>query len=228
MKELVCVIPVRSFGFSKSRLSNFLTSDETISLQKCMLEDIVTNIISEVSEIILVSRDSKVYDFAKSLGISYIKENEHEDNRLNNALIDAMDIVKSNYANYDILILPSDIPLIKKEHISTLKSFDYDIILSPSKGGGTNLIYFKNEFNFVPMFGDMSYLRHIEEANYLGMSINIIESFYLSLDVNTPEDLGEILIHGIGTKTIDYLMSLNIDVKSSHGGQRLNVKRIDE
>ena len=74
----------------------------------------------------------------------------------------------------------------------------------------------------------MSYFKHINAANELGMSINLIESFYVSLDMNTPEDLGELLLHGIGTYTFEFLRSLNIVVSSSHSKERLNVRREDE
>lgn len=225
MRDLICIIPVSNFSSSKTRLSSFLSEDERVSLLKSMIRDIVTNISDYVLEIFLVSNDEDVFSFAKSLGISYIPENEHDDNKLNNALIDAISLVKGNFNDVDILLLPSDIPLIKKEHVVSLKNFDSDLIISPSKGGGTNLLCFNSDFDFVPLFGAMSYFRHIEEANSMSMKINLIESFYLSLDVNTPEDLGEILLHGVGTYTEEYLRSLNIVVESSHGRERLNVEK---
>lgn len=225
MRDLICIIPVSNFSSSKTRLSSFLSEDERVSLLKSMIRDIVTNISDYVLEIFLVSNDKDVFSFAKSLGISYIQENEHDDNKLNNALIDAISLVKGNFNDVDILLLPSDIPLIKKEHVVSLKNFDSDLIISPSKGGGTNLLCFNSDFDFVPLFGAMSYFRHIEEANSMSMKINLIESFYLSLDVNTPEDLGEILLHGVGTYTEEYLRSLNIVVESSHGRERLNVEK---
>jgi 2-phospho-L-lactate guanylyltransferase len=47
----------------------------------------------------------------------------------------------------------------------------------------------------------------------------------MSLDVNTTEDLGEIMIHGSNTETQSYLKSLKIDVEAVHGGERLKVSR---
>ena len=43
--------------------------------------------------------------------------------------------------------------------------------------------------------------------------------------VNTPEDLGEIMLHGNGTETKTYLESLGITVESIHGHERLKVIR---
>lgn len=228
MKDLIAIIPVSSFNYSKTRLSPFLSETERVELLRVMLKDIIKVIENEVEEIVLVSKDKHVKDLAKGLFVNFVKEQEHENNFLNNAISDAVSQVKINYPNKDILILPSDIPLIKREHIATLKSMDRDLIISPSKGGGTNLLCFNEKYDFETRFGPMSYFEHLKVANELNMSINIIESFYLSLDINTPEDLGELLLHGIGTDSYDYLRSLNIVVESIHGKERLNVRREDE
>lgn len=228
MKDLIAVIPVSSFNESKTRLSPFLSENERIELLKVMLKDIVSIIRGEVEEIVVVSKDEKVKDFAKQLNVNFVYEKEHENDFLNNAIHDALDEVKLNFNDCDFLILPSDIPLIKREHVVTVRNMNNDLIISPSKGGGTNLLCFNSDFNFKTFFGQMSYFKHLNHANELGMSINLIESFYLSLDMNTPEDLGELLLHGMGTYSFDFLRSLNITVNSSHSKERLDVKRETE
>ncbi len=228
MKDLIAVIPVSSLNESKTRLSPFLSEEERVELLKIMLKDIVKVIEDEVEEIVLVSKDDRVKEYARQLFVNFVKEREHDDNFLNNAIHDAIGEVKANYPDKDILILPSDIPMLKREHIFTLKSMDKDFVISPSKGGGTNLLCFNGEYDFETKFGPMSYFEHLNTANELGMSINIIESFYVSIDINTPEDLGELLLHGIGTESYEYLRSLNIVVKSNHGKERLDVQRENE
>lgn len=228
MKDLICIIPICSFEDAKSRLSVILSDTERVNLLKSMLKDIITAVEKQVTEVIFVSRDRQVYEFAKELSVSYVTEENHEDNHLNNALCDAINSVRSNFDDVDILIIPGDIPMIKEEHILSVKSSNADMVISPSRGGGTNLLCFNSDYDFEPLFGDMSYFRHLEEAYKMNMSINVVESFYLSLDVNTSQDLGEIILHAIGTDTHEYLSNLNIIVKASHGQERLDVKRNDE
>ncbi|MBQ6218524.1 MAG: 2-phospho-L-lactate guanylyltransferase [Methanosphaera sp.] len=228
MRRLITIIPVSSLNDSKTRLSPFLSIDERICLLKMMLRDIIHNIEDEVEEIVLVSKDDSVKEFAKESNVNFVLEKEHEDNFLNNAISDAVNEVKVNFPGRDILVLPSDIPLIKSQHVATLHNMNNDLIISPSKGGGTNLLCFNSDFDYETQFGDISYFKHLAKADDLGMSINIFESFYLALDINTPEDLGELLLHGIDTYSFKFLSNLKIDVSSNHGMERLNVTREDE
>jgi 2-phospho-L-lactate guanylyltransferase len=225
MKDLITIIPVSNLNESKTRLSPFLTKEERVELLKVMIKDIVQIIRDEVEEIILVSNDENVKDYAKELNVSFILEKEHKEDRLNNALSDAIQEVKMYFDDKDILILPSDIPLIKKEHIITVKQMDKDLIISPSKGGGTNLLCLNSDYDFKTCFGDMSFFKHLNTANNLNMSINLIESFYISIDMNTPEDLGELILHGTGTYSYDLMKKMKIDVKCKHGPERLYVER---
>lgn len=228
MKELIALIPVSSFDESKTRLSPFLSDKERIQLMKMMLKDIIDTVRGYVEEIFLISKDDKVKEYSDELKVGFIYEKEHSDDFLNNALNDALVYVKHYYPGRDVLILPSDIPLIKSKHIITVKGMDNDLIISPSRGGGTNMLCFKNEFDFKTQFGDMSYFKHINMAHELGMSINLIESFYVSLDMNNPEDLGELLLHGVGTYAYNYLRDIGINVEGNHGRERLNVTRNEE
>jgi 2-phospho-L-lactate guanylyltransferase len=66
---------------------------------------------------------------------------------------------------------------------------------------------------------------HLEEARKAGYTHEVFDSFYLSLDVNTAEDLGEILLHGEGTHTQKYLESLGLEVHFHRGMERLRVKK---
>lgn len=229
MNNIITIIPVSSFDTSKTRLSPFLSYDERKELLQSMLKDIVSNIKNDVFKVIVISNDEFVLKFARDiLEIETLKENKHENNYLNNAIIDAVSYIKKNYEDYDILILPSDIPLIRKQNISYLANCNEDLIISPSKGGGTNLLYFKHTYDFEPLFGDFSFFKHLNEAKEKNMSINVYDSFYLSIDINTPQDLGEFLLHGEKTETFNYLSSLKISVTSIHGQERLNVERENE
>lgn len=122
--------------------------------------------------------------------------------------------------------MPSDIPLIGKTNIKLLidHAKKLDFIIVPSKGGGTNTLITK-PLAIDMKFGEFSFQKHIEEAEKKKLTPLVHDSFYMALDVNTTEDLGEIMIHGNGTETKRYLESLGIKVESIHGHERLKVTR---
>ncbi len=99
-------------------------------------------------------------------------------------------------------------------------------MIVPSKGGGTNGLIIK-PLSIDMKFGEFSFKNHIKEANKNGFDPVIYDSFYMSLDVNIAEDLGEIMIHGSGCETQGYLKDLKIGVESIHGAERLKITRPD-
>ncbi|MCI5866943.1 MAG: 2-phospho-L-lactate guanylyltransferase [Methanosphaera sp.] len=228
MNNLVVIIPVSSFNTSKTRLSPFLSEDERKNLLKCMLKDIVKNITGVVEEIIITSKDSEVLDFGCDLNLTTFMEHEHSGNYLNCALLDCINFAKCEFEYCDIVIVPADIPLITRSNIEYIKDHDvYDFIIAPSRGGGTNMLYFKGKYDFIPKFGEFSFFKHIDEAEDLGCRVNVYDSFFLSLDINTPQDLGELLLHGKLTDTYMYLKKLGVNVLNNHGKERLYVFRED-
>lgn len=228
MNKIITIIPISSFNNSKTRLSPFLSESERTNLLKVMLKDIVSNIQDHVSDIIVTSKDEYVLNYAKYLNLNVFKEKEHEHDFLNNAISDAISYIIKNYDNYSVMILPADIPLFNSRNMKYILKNRDDFIISPSKGGGTNLLYINREYNYKPLFGAFSFFKHVKEAKNNNLDVNIYDSFYLSLDVNTPEDLGEILLHGRNTHTYNYLSNLNIGVESNHGKERLYVYRKNE
>ncbi len=227
MNRLITIIPISDFNNSKTRLSPFLSHEERKELLKSMLKDIILNIQSKTDEIIITSKDKEVLNYAKSFNTTTLKEKEHETNKLNSTLIDTINYIKNEKKDSDVLLLPSDIPLIKENNMDyiTKNSKKYDIVITPSGGGGTNLLYMKSNCYIKPEYGEFSFFKHIESATKYNLKYNVYDSFYLSIDINTPQDLGELLLHGKDTNTYEYLNNLGITVKSKHGQDRLDVQR---
>lgn len=223
LDKIYAIIPVSKFSDAKTRLSPFLSASEREELLKVMLEDVTKALKRLVDKTIIISKDPKVIEYAKKLKVETIIEKE-ENNTLNKALTQAMEYCRGKTKK--VLIIPSDIPLISKTNIKLIikQAQKLDFLIMPSKGGGTNAIITK-PLGIDMNFGECSFKKHIESAEEKGYSPLVHDSFYMALDVNTTEDLGEILIHGKNTKTKEYLESLGISVESIHGPERLKVTR---
>ena len=221
MEKTFAVIPVSKFTDAKTRLSPKLTPLERENLLKAMLKDVIGVLNGLMDNIIVISSDEDVLNFVKGLGVETFKERGVTD--LNGALTQAIQHYSSSCNN--VFIVPSDVPLIKKNHVKEIlnKSREFDVVIAPSKGGGTNALLCPT--SFCVKFGDYSFFEHIDESELRGLSHSIYDSFYLSMDVNTAEDLGEIMLHGRGTEARNYLKKVQLKVKSNHGSERLDVSR---
>jgi 2-phospho-L-lactate guanylyltransferase len=222
MKKTFAIIPVSRFLDAKTRLSPKLTPIERENLLKAMLKDVIKVLNDLVENILVISSDEDVLKFVNELGVETLKEVGVTD--LNGGLAQAI-MYCSQFCD-NVLIVPSDVPLIKKSHVKDIlnRSNEFDIVIAPAKGGGTNALLCPAS-DFSMKFGDYSFFEHINEAKIKNLTYNIYESFYLSLDVNTAEDLGEIMLHGKGTEARKYLKKVQLKVRSNHGSERLDVNR---
>lgn len=224
MDNIYAIIPVTKFKNAKTRLSPFLSETERETLLKVMLRDVSDTLKKYVDKIIIISRDEDVLSYAESLNLDTILENENSN--LNKALTQAMKYCKGKTRK--IIIVPSDIPLIGKTNLKMLidASKTLDFIIVPSKGGGTNMIIMK-PMAIRTKFEGFSYKKHVNEADRKKLNPQVHDSFFMALDVNTTEDLGEIMIHGEKTHTRQYLKELKVNVESFRGSERLKVTRSD-
>ncbi|WP_321421893.1 2-phospho-L-lactate guanylyltransferase [uncultured Methanobacterium sp.] len=222
MTKTFAIIPVSRFSEAKTRLSPTLSPLERENLLKSMLMDVIGAISGSVDQVVVISSDKDVLNFVADLNVTCLPEKGKTD--LNGALTQAVEWC-SSYAS-QVLIVPSDVPLIHQDQVQEMieLSDKWPMVIAPAKGGGTNALLCST--NDIQMkFGDWSFFEHLKEAENAGVSWYIYDSFYLSLDVNTAEDLGEIIIHGFGTQTRKYLKSIGLLVKSNHGTERLMVER---
>lgn len=222
MDNIYAIIPVTQFKNAKTRLSPFLSPDEREKLLKVMLQDVTDALKKHVDKIFIISRDEDVLDYAKKLNVETILENENSN--LNKALTQAMKYCKGKTRK--IMIVPSDIPLIGKTNIKILidASKNLDFIIVPAKGGGTNMIIMK-PMAIHTRYEGFSYKEHVQAAERKKLNPQVHDSFFMALDVNTAEDLGEIMIHGEKTHTRKYLKELKVHFEPSREITRINVTR---
>ena len=195
MDNIYAIIPVSKFKNAKTRLSPFLSEEERENLLKAMLHDVTDTLKKHVDKIFIISRDEDVLDYAKKLNLDTILEDENSN--LNKALKQAMKYCKGKARK---------------------------VIIVPSKGGGTNMIIMK-PMAIHTRFEGFSYKEHVQAAERKKLNPQVHDSFFMALDVNTAEDLGEIMIHGEKTHTRKYLKGLKVNVEPFRGSERLKVTR---
>jgi 2-phospho-L-lactate guanylyltransferase len=120
------------------------------------------------------------------------------------------------------LIVMSDLPLATPANITELVSTKARMAMVPGRGGGTNAIFLPNPAGFRADFYGTSFLKHLEIAGELGLSVEIVDSFRLHDDIDEVEDLVEILTLGSGASR-RYLERLGFALSTENG--RVGVKR---
>ncbi len=113
------IVPVKPLRRSKSRLSKVLSREQRASLSEEMLVHTlqVLEQVPAIERTLVVSRDSQALSLARRHGARTVTERGSPE--LNNALIRAT-LVAKTYGAAGVLILPADLPLIKKEDVLTL------------------------------------------------------------------------------------------------------------
>lgn len=208
------IIPVSPLKSAKSRLKKILTLEERKNLIKNMLLDVYTGLKNACSSIYVVSRDREVLSFSRELGVIPIPEENTRD--LNDALQYAIEKIEDS----TVAIVPADVPLLRRENIGRLikkvENRKRSALICPSRGGGTNLLILNPKDIIKPSYEGFSFLKHLELCRRNRVKLYIYPSFYISIDINTPEDLGEIFIHGKNTYTYRYLRGLGISTFPRH------------
>jgi len=96
------------------------------------------------------------------------------------------------------LIIMSDLPMTTSGSLQRVLSTKADMAIVPGLGGGTNVIFVKHPEIFHVEYYNFSYCRHLQIAEELGLTVEIIDSMRLSIDVDEPSDLVELMIQGHG------------------------------
>ncbi len=217
MTQVHAVVPFKTKG-AKKRLAPFLSQDERREFSMAMLRDVLhslkdTNItILATEEFTLDSRGATNTTEMADISNATIQVNNQDLNEALNEFIAEQ--------REPTLIVMSDIPLMRSWHVRWLIS--EGVTLVPGRGGGTNAIYMHDPPAYRVDFYEVSFLKHVRIAKERGLPLKILDSFYMSTDIDKPEDLAEVLIHCPG-ESCKYLKSLG--VRLSYSKSRIGVER---
>ena len=206
------VIPVKNISQAKQRLSPSLKEEERKDLFSAMLEDVLSVVvkIQFFEKVILASNCQNAISIAESYGVSVLKT--APDRGLNQAAIESANFLEGKGVN-GMFLIPADIPLVTdKEIYSVLETHppspSVSIIPSQDKSG-SNCLVLTPPYIMPLRFGKESFVRHIEIAQKRGLRVNSIELTGFGLDIDTPEDLSDLILNKGNTKSQKYLRKKN-------------------
>jgi 2-phospho-L-lactate/phosphoenolpyruvate guanylyltransferase len=202
--DTVAILPIKSFGQAKQRLSEGLRGGERKALAEAMFSDVLVALrrAQSIDEVVVVSADSAAQQIAGGYGAHVVGDEDHGHNpAARRGIRYAVDRGARR-----ALLVPGDCPMIDPAEIDALLARTAplrSVLIVPDRHGtGTNALLLRPPDVLAPSFGPGSCARHLSEASSDGAVGEVVEVPSLGLDIDTPEDLS----------------ALDEELSRSHGG----------
>ncbi|MFA1612395.1 2-phospho-L-lactate guanylyltransferase [Halobellus rubicundus] len=124
----------------------------------------------------------------------------------------------------ELAVVMADLALATPEALARLFGAGGDVAIAPGRGGGTNALVVRDP-DFRVDYHGTSYRDHRRIAADAGLSVDAVDSMRLSTDVDEPDDLVEVLLHGDG-RSAAWLREAGFAVDTG-GESRVAVRRPD-
>jgi 2-phospho-L-lactate guanylyltransferase len=191
-RSIHVIVPFKLQG-AKSRLASVLSPEERKSLALAMFYDVLkaTSVAGNGTALTVLARPGSRECLPGHLSV---RESERG---LNDALNELIVYWADRGWPEDLLIVMADLALLTERDVSGMVHVAGDVVFSPGRGGGTNMILVRSPM-FRTCYQGLSFPRHLDVAREFGLQAEIYESFRAGCDIDEPSDLPEILIHGRG------------------------------
>lgn len=186
----------------KTRLASLLDEEERERFAAAMLEDVKAAVKDAMCSPVLIC--SELFD-SEDVQVTITDTD----------LSGSINAILPNSVG-PALIIMADLPLADTASVRRVISTQKDIAIVPGRGGGTNAIFMKEPPRFHVDYYGASFLKHLKIAEDAGLSVEVIDSFRLHTDIDEPEDLVELLLHGTG-RSRAYLEELGFALSAEQG-----------
>lgn len=187
----------------KTRLASILEPDERTEFARAMLADVCTAVESADAEPTVLATapiDSEWPTLA-------------DDRPLSEAVNARLDP--------PIAVVMADLPLATPAALSRLFDASGGVVIAPGLGGGTNALAVRHP-EFYTAYHGASVADHRRIAADIGVEATMVDSFRLAVDIDEPDDLAELLLHGSG-RAAEWLRANGFEVATTDG--RVTVRR---
>jgi 2-phospho-L-lactate/phosphoenolpyruvate guanylyltransferase len=192
----IAILPVKSFGAAKQRLSHFLGQGSREALAQAMFSDVLASLrrVKGLDTIAVVTDDPRAESAARG-GRVVVLRDRTETGQSDATRIGIAHALEARFER--VLLVPGDTPLLDPLEIDGMLTRatgeGLDAVIVPDRAGtGTNALLLRPPDVFEPSFGPGSLERHIEAASGAGRKFRVERVRSLMHDVDTPEDLADL------------------------------------
>jgi 2-phospho-L-lactate guanylyltransferase len=204
---MICaLLPVKAPANAKQRLKGCLSPSQREALARLMFQEVFSTLcaVRGLDRIIVVTSDQAVGDHARNAGATVFEEHEQ---RGHSHSADAAARRAMELGAATALLLPIDVPLIKRTEIEELIDMAAPgVIVVPSLDGtGTNALVRTPPDAIPSCFGPGSFRAHLDQARERGVPATVKRPPGLLFDIDTPEDVEELFRRAPDSRTAQWL-----------------------
>ena len=207
------VLPFKDLAGAKQRLGRVLDTFERQRLFRTMVEDVLEALVgvATLDGVMVVSRDPAAAALADRYGARVFREAE---NRGHTAAVSAAAIELSGAGADGMIQVPGDVPLVTPAEIESVLEAHGEapaVTFVPSRDRrGSNCVVCSPPVVMPLEFGDNSFYPHLKSARSRGLRPKVVALPGLGLDIDTPDDLMELLRRPTASRTQCYLSESGI------------------
>lgn len=202
------VIPVKETTGAKARLSPVVPAHLRQGFALAMLEDVLSaaSRVRNVAGLIVATVDEAAMTLGKRYAARIVTEGATTGH---SGAVNAVATILDREGKRGLLQMPSDIPLVSSEEISTLVALrgqGPSFVIAPSNDElGSNGILISPPTAVPLTFGDNSFYPHLRAAEMCGIRPQVIRLAGFGLDIDRPEDLDAFVSRQSSTRTQAYI-----------------------
>jgi 2-phospho-L-lactate/phosphoenolpyruvate guanylyltransferase len=189
----VAILPVKSFGSAKQRLSPALAAGSRQALAQAMFLDVLASLrrVPGIDSVVVVTADRVAESAALGERVLVLRDTE----QAGQSAAAAIGIDYAQAQRFErVLLVPGDTPLLDPGEVATLLRSALErglgaVIVPDRHGEGTNALVLSPPDAIAPAFGAGSLERHSAAAASAGVTYAVEQVPTLALDVDTGQDL---------------------------------------
>jgi 2-phospho-L-lactate/phosphoenolpyruvate guanylyltransferase len=191
---IFAILPVKSPQNAKQRLTGFLPVQQRETLARILYKQTLGVLCQAqgIDRIVVATSDPEIAGHARDSGVLVFEEMEQisHSTSADAACLRAMEMGAST-----VLLVPIDVPTVTPNDFTKLAAAARPglIVVPSADGAGTNALVRTPPDCIESRFGPGSCRAHLEQAQSKGLHADILELPGLMFDIDTPEDVAELL-----------------------------------